>query len=92
MKEFGNTLSERTNYLVHPYAGICLDNRKILQLKASQKDEGESLRDKQLNQEQDALEKRLNELNFLIERSELLTEWFGKHSGSGAADTIIEEQ
>ena len=90
IKGFGSTLYDRINYFVHPYAGMYLDDKNILQLRATRKDEGASLLNKQLNQEQGALEKRLNELKLLIERSALLTEWFGKHSDSGAADTITQ--
>ncbi len=76
LKGLGNSLYERINYFVHPYAGIYADNKEILQLRASQKDEGAQLLDKQLNKEQGGLEKRLNELQLLIERSTLLKQWF----------------
>jgi len=76
MKGFGNTIHERINYLMHPYAGIYIDDKNILQLRATQKDEGASLLNKELKKEQNSLEKRLNELKLLIERSRLLTEWF----------------
>ena len=72
MKEFGSALSERINYFVHPFAGAYLDDRDVLRLKASQKNEGASLPDKELSKEQSNLEKRLNELKLLIERSRLL--------------------
>jgi hypothetical protein len=76
MKGFGNTIYERINYFMHPYAGIYIDDKNILQLRATQKDEGASLLNKELKKEQSSLEKRLNELKLLIERSRLLTEWF----------------
>jgi hypothetical protein len=76
MKGFGNTIYERINYFMHPYAGIYIDDKNILQLRAAQKDEGASLLNKELKKEQNFLEKRLNELKLLIERSRLLTEWF----------------
>ncbi|MBA4389329.1 MAG: hypothetical protein C0399_00100 [Syntrophus sp. (in: bacteria)] len=76
IKGLGSSLYERINYFVHPYAGIYADDKQILQLRASQKDEGALLLDKQLNKEQGGLEKRLNELQLLIERSTLLKQWF----------------
>jgi hypothetical protein len=78
MKGIGNALYERTNYLMHPYAGMYIDNKNILQLKATRKDEGASLLNQELQKEQDSLEKRLKELQLLIERSALLTEWFAQ--------------
>jgi hypothetical protein len=76
IKGFGNAIYERINYFMHPYAGIYIDDKNILQLRATQKDEGASLLNKELKKEQSSLEKRLNELKLLIERSRLLTEWF----------------
>jgi hypothetical protein len=76
IKGFANTIYERINYFMHPYAGIYIDDKNILQLRATQKDEGASLLNKELKKEQSSLEKRLNELKLLIERSRLLTEWF----------------
>jgi hypothetical protein len=76
MKGLGNTIYERINYLMHPYAGMYTDDKNILQLRATQKDEGASLPDRESSKEQIALEKRLNELKLLMERSRLLTEWF----------------
>jgi hypothetical protein len=80
MKGFGNAIYERINYLIHPYAGIYIDDKNILQLRATQKDEGASLFDKESKKEQNSLEKRLNELKLLIDRSRLLTEWFTQNS------------
>jgi hypothetical protein len=76
MKGLGNTIYERINYFMHPYAGMYIEDKNILQLRATQKDEGVSLLNKELKKEQNSLEKRLNELKLLIERSRLLTEWF----------------
>jgi len=76
MKGFGNAAYERINYLMHPCAGMYINDKNILQLRAAQKDEGASLPNRELSKEQNNLEKRLNELKLLIERSRLLTEWF----------------
>ena len=84
MKGLGNTIYERINYLMHPFAGIYIDDKQVLQLRAAQKDEGASLPDRELKQEQTSLEKRLNELKVLIERSRLLTEWFTQNSTMSA--------
>jgi hypothetical protein len=86
LKGFGNSLYERINYFVHPYAGIYADNKEVLQLRASQKDESALLLDKQLNKEQVGLEKRLNELQLLIERSTLLKQWFAEDNATQAED------
>jgi hypothetical protein len=76
MKGLGSEIYERINYLMQPYTGMYSDDKNILQLRAVQKDEGASLPDKELSKEQSTLEKRLNELKLLIERSRRLTEWF----------------
>ena len=81
LKDFGSMLSERINYFVNPYPGIYADDKKILQLKGAQKDEGASLLNKEIETQQGRLEKKLKELQLLIERSSMLKEWF---SGSGA--------
>jgi hypothetical protein len=87
MKGLGNMLYERINYLMHPCAGMYIDDKNILQLRAAQKDEGASLPDRgELSEEQSNLEKRLNELKLLIECSRLLTEWFTKNENIQADD------
>jgi hypothetical protein len=86
MKGLGNTIYERTNYLIHPYSAMYIDDKDILQLSAARKDEGASLPERELNKEQSKLEKRLNELKLLIERSRLLTEWFTKNENISADD------
>ncbi len=83
----GSSLYERINYFVHPYAGIYTDNKEVLQLRASQKDESALLLDKQLNKEQGGLEKRLNELQLLIERSILVKQWFAEDNATQAEDS-----
>jgi hypothetical protein len=80
MKGLGNTIYERINYLMHPFTAMYIDDKQVLQLRAAQKGEGASLPDKELKKEQNSLEKRLNELKLLIERSRLLTEWFAQNS------------
>jgi hypothetical protein len=87
LKGLGNSLYERINYFVHPYAGIYADNKEVLQLRASQKDESALLLDKQLNKEQGGLEKRLNELQLLIERSTLVKQWFAEDNAPQAEDS-----
>ena len=86
IKGLGNSLYERANSLTIPYAGIYADDKPILQLRASQKDEEALLLDKQLKEEQGALEKRLNELQLLIERSTYLQDWLieGNKTQTGA--------
>jgi len=79
VKGFGNTLFDRINYLMNPYAGIYVDDKNILSMRAAQKDEGASFQEKEMQKEQNSLEKRLNELKILIEDSQLLTEWFKKN-------------
>jgi hypothetical protein len=86
MKGFGNTIYERINYFMHPYVGIYIDDKNILQLRAAQKDEGASLLNKELKKEQNSLEKRLNELKLLIERSRLLTKWFTQNGSMSPND------
>jgi hypothetical protein len=76
LKGLGNTIYERINYLMHPYSGMYVDDKNILSLRATRKDEGALLSERELNKEQSALEKRLNELKLLIERSRLLAKWF----------------
>jgi hypothetical protein len=76
MKGLGSEIYDRINYLMQPYTGVYIDDKNILQLRALQKDEGASLPDKELSKEQGTLEKRLNELKLLIERSRRLNEWF----------------
>ncbi len=74
---FSNAFLDRINCLVNPYAGIIYANDKsVLSMRAAQKDEGASFQDKEMKREQSSLEKRLNELKLLIERSRSLTEWF----------------
>jgi hypothetical protein len=85
MKGLGNTIYERINYLMHPYAAMYVDDKNILQLRAAQKDEGASLPDRELSKEKSTLEKRLNELKLLIERSRLLSEWFTQNENISAA-------
>jgi hypothetical protein len=80
MKGLSSTIYERINYLMQPFAGMYIDDKRVLQLRAAQKDEGASLPDSELQKEQSSLEKRLNELKLLIERSRLLTEWFTQNS------------
>ena len=89
MKGLGSTMYERINYLMHPFAGMYIDDTQVLQLRAAQKDEGASLPDRELQKEQSSLEKRLNELKLLIERSRLLTEWFVQNS-SMSSDGLEE--
>jgi hypothetical protein len=80
MKGLSSTIYERINYLMQPFAGMYIDDKRVLQLRAAQKDEGASLPDRELQKEQNSLEKRLNELKLLIDRSRLLTEWFTQNS------------
>lgn len=81
MRGLGNTIYERINYLMHPCTGMYVNDKNILQLKATQEDERASLPERELSKEQSALEKRFNELRLLIESSRLLAEWFA-HSGA----------
>lgn len=87
IKGLGNSLYERINYFVHPYAGVYADNKEVLQLRASQKDESALLLDKELNMERGGLEKRLNELQLLIERSTLVKQWFAEDNATQAEDS-----
>jgi hypothetical protein len=86
IKGLGSSLYERVNYFANPYSGIYADDKNILQLRASQRDEGAVLQDKQLKKEQGALAKRLDELQFLIERSTLLQNWFSEDNRLPVAD------
>ncbi|HVN96302.1 MAG TPA: flagellar filament capping protein FliD [Syntrophorhabdaceae bacterium] len=90
IKGFGNTLSERISYLANPYGGMYLDDSNVRELKASQKNQGTSLFNRQLNTEQDGLQKRLNELNLLIGRSALLTDWFTEPVNPDRQGTVVE--
>jgi hypothetical protein len=85
-------LSDRINYLINPFAVAYLNDINVQILKGAQKNEGSTMDGKELQREQDALEKKLNELRLLIEDSQIITDWFRKENELTAAEiTVMSE-
>lgn len=89
VKDFGTMLSQRIDYFANPFLSLYMDDKNILQLRGAQKDEEAAMAEKELDKEQESLQKKLNELRLLIERSQLLKEWF---SGAGDEGVMISAE
>lgn len=77
-ESFSNALFDRINYLMNPCAGMYADDKNMLSMRTVRKDEGALFQDREMKEERGSLEKRLNELKLLIERSRSLTEWLAR--------------
>ncbi len=75
VSDFGNALADRINYFANPYAGLYMDDKNVVHLKATRKNGKTSLSEEDLKKEQIKLESRLKEIQLLSKGSAKLVEW-----------------